>query len=225
LFKSETIDDKQQSRSCGATSSASWDFSSETPQRTLYAMKIENIFFDIDNTLFDYQAFEGKALWHFLKDLPTFRIAKDLAAIATLATEPLNNLLNPDIFHGSFLDAQYYRSSLYKDVLPVFNFLRKKVRIGIWSQARYKTQMIKLSNCGLLPFIDPKLIFISSQKTEFVNQQFKNNSLFIEDRPDVARRMRTRQFNILIIDRTRKIKENKEIAIIHSLAEIQDFFS
>lgn len=79
-----------------------------------------------------------------------------------------------------------YRQSLYPETAAILTALKKSHRLGIFSEGFRKFQLTKLKHAGLLPFFDPKLIFIRRWKfTNRVLNQIPAGAVIIDDSLEV----------------------------------------
>ncbi|HUD44982.1 MAG TPA: HAD family hydrolase [Patescibacteria group bacterium] len=192
---------------------------------------------DFDNTLFDTRSFINEIIKQLFNSL---RIPQEL--INKVKDEYVKRLekstdFDPEVFlhllskenNISFqlLKKVFYESNkcyvdaVYKDVFPFLNSLESDIILGIYSEGVIPWQQLKLRNCGLVDFFNPKYIFIARRKTapNFL-EKLPEGCTVVDDKIEVIAAL-GKVGNITPVWMNRKTRENFEgIRTIHTLEEI-----
>ncbi len=152
-------------------------------------MSLRTILFDIDDTLFSTSAFAGRARRNAVRamiaaglDLPEDEVLRELDEVISEFSSNYEHhfdkllqrlrqseqLTNPALIVASgvaaYHDTKFRELEPYPDVLPLLEALaRAGVQAGIVTHGWTIKQAEKLVRLGLLPYLDPKAIFISDQ--------------------------------------------------------------
>jgi putative hydrolase of the HAD superfamily len=150
---------------------------------------LKTILFDIDDTLFSTSAFAQRARRNAVRamiaaglDVPEEVVLKELEEVIgefssnyehhydklLQRLRPRGLRTNPALIVASgvvaYHDTKFRELVPYPDVLPFFQALaREHIQTGIVTHGWTLKQAEKLVRLGLLPYLDPKAIFISDQ--------------------------------------------------------------
>lgn len=152
--------------------------------------KLSAILFDIDDTLYSTTEFARRARTNAVKamraaglDLPEETIAKELEEVLAEFTsnyehhfDKLVQRLRPASLANknpalvvaagvaAYHDTKFRELKPFDDTLPLFRDLaRTGVRLGVITHGWTVKQAEKLVRLGLVPYLDPKAVFISDQ--------------------------------------------------------------
>ncbi|MDP3093630.1 MAG: hypothetical protein Q8N16_02595 [bacterium] len=184
------------------------------------------VFFDIDFTLFDCRKFERMVFAKLKKDLFSFSLRalkKDLkAARHFITTTP--EKIDASQLTGSFLDPAYYQKALFPDALPALQALKNTAKLGAWSEANPKKQMIKLKLSGLINFFEPELLYLSRRKFRLVKKIVDScgleNVIFVDNKPKLIKKLSGLGIQSFLIDRFNT--QPAKVPTIRTLASLPD---
>lgn len=169
-------------------------------------MKRKIIFFDIDYTIYNTQAFIELKTRRYAKlfKLPydevkekEFEAARQIVDLhGVFVTEDyartLAELLDvPGEWKKIFkiaVDDRLYQDSVYPETKEVLKKLERGFHLGVFAQGDDKFQKMKLRKAKLLRFFEPELIFIFRNKTKELKKVAKKHPPFavVDDKADIA---------------------------------------
>jgi len=195
------------------------------------------ILFDWDDTLFSKYLYKKNLITNLA------RVCKITEEEATkIDDEYLNNLAKSGdfkiknflkTFENKSLEKIYvkdfntdklgiYSSSLFSETIEILEKLKKKYRVGIYSQGYVSLQRLKIKYSGIEDFFDKNLIFIDRNKTQnqFI-QKLPKGSVVVDDKKEVIEILKqlrpdleliwVNRINEEIIDEVKTIKSLNEL--------------
>lgn len=119
-----------------------------------------------------------------------------------------------------------YRAVLYPETRRVLNSLKRRYRLGIFTEGFRKFQLTKLKLSGILPIFDRDLIFIHRRKlTSRAISRLPKGSVIVDDNPEVIEAL-SKFPHVTPIWLNRKDKKKRSaVRTIHSLAELNQSFA
>ena len=190
------------------------------------------VFFDIDFTLFDCREFERMVFAKLKKDLFSFSLRtlkKDFTALRYFITTAPEKI-DASRLTDSFLDPAYYQKALFPDALPALEALKNTAKLGAWSEANPKKQMIKLKLSGLINFFEPELLYLSRHKLKLVEKIADSygleNVIFVDNKPKLIKKLSGLGIQSFLIDRSDTQPTNvPTIKTLISLPDLPILFS
>lgn len=197
------------------------------------------VLFDIDNTLintkklFDeylkpafaqtlevpLEQFRAKSdeYWQQLEDSTDFN-PQDYITFIAQAYE-----VDPQVLRESLATPDWYRQSVFADVVPALTQLAVTHTLGIFSQGNAEYQRMKLDLGDIAHFFKPEYTFFYARKLQPENIASLPESIIVDDKLAVVEALHTNpQLLSVWLDRTAEVGP-AGTPTIHSLSEIQKF--
>lgn len=181
--------------------------------------------FDIDSTLLNSAKIHAFTAGHLIRKFNK----SDLQALGYLLFGRPRSFLDSPTVEKSFLAPEYYRKSLFEDVLPVIKKLKRKAVLGVFSQGPGRLQRTKLRLCGIEKYFERELVFVfPPRKVRKARQVIaglpKTKIYFVDDRLDIAETLANHRVQVFLIRRKPlSVTQNGRVTVIRSLKEILNF--
>ena len=183
------------------------------------------VLFDIDSTLLNSAKIHTFTARHLIRK---FNKA-DLHALGYLLFGRPRGFLDSPAVEKSFLAPEYYRKSLFEDVLPVLKKLKRKAILGVFSQGPGRLQRAKLRLSGVERYFEREFTFVFPPRKVGKARQViaglpKTKIYFVDDRLDIAETLANHRVQVFLIRRNpRLVTQNGRVTVIRSLKEILAF--
>ncbi len=175
---------------------------------------------EVDNDIFPLISVEKSAYTKVKNDyISSLKKSTDFSPYS-LASKLSNTFHYPqNKFLTKYIDnIALYKRCVYPGTIESLTNLKKKYRLGIFSEGRKYFQYAKLKNTGLLPHFDNDLIFIFKRKlTTQSLKKLPSKSIVVDDNPKVVEKLKsTEGFTPLLINRLSdpKLDFNKELSLL-----------
>jgi FMN phosphatase YigB (HAD superfamily) len=193
------------------------------------------ILFDIDRTLFDVDSFE-KMIYQKISEATG--LEKELISnmriefgskLAGYAVDSLIDYIaqksntNLDFLKESLEDKNTYKKYIFSEVKKVLNDLKRKNKLGLFSNGNYNYQTKKISN--IIEFFEKDLVFITDGKLEdnFI-KKVPNKVVIVEDDKNIVKSLKNlNRFEIFWLNRNQDEEKMDGVRTIKNLEELESF--
>lgn len=114
----------------------------------------------------------------------------------------------------------WYKDSVFPETYEVFEKIKSKYRLGVYSEGTKRFQNYKFNSMGISDLLDKDLIFIFDHKTNpSAISKIPKEAIIIDDKESVCEYLADNGFTAIWLNKNDE-RQNPRFKTIHNLSEL-----